>query len=96
MTNKEYMLKVLDLIKDIFPPAKDFRTLVEGDNLSEEMTNVLLAMLKEVSASIANMADKTKIDKSIEFINKVKAQELVQHTKDEQKLKELEDMFNQI
>jgi hypothetical protein len=29
MTNKEYMLKVLDLIADIFPPAKDFQVLVE-------------------------------------------------------------------
>ena len=90
------MLKILELIKDIFPPAKDFKTLVEGDNLNNEMTNVLLAMLKEVSTSIADTADKTKIDKSIEFINKVKAQELAEHTKDEQKLKELEDMFNQI
>lgn len=96
MTNKEYMLKVLDLIKDIFPPAKDFQILVEWDNLGEEMTNVLLAMLKEVSTSIANTADKSKVDKSIEFINKIRAQELTEHTKDEQKVKELEDMFNQI
>jgi CO dehydrogenase/acetyl-CoA synthase epsilon subunit len=96
MTNKEYMLKVLDLIKDIFPPAKDFQMLVEGDMLSEEMSEILLAMLKEVSASMADISDKAKLDKSIEFINRIKAQELAQHTKDEQELKGLEEMFNQI
>ena len=96
MTNKEYMIKVLDLLQDIFPPAKDFKTLVEGDDLNEEMTNVLLTMLKEVSANIVSAEEKERLDKSIEFINKIKAQELTQQTKDEQEVKELEDIFNKI
>jgi len=90
------MLKVLDLIQDIFPPAKDFKVLLEEDILSQEMINTLLSMLKEVSTEIANMQDKERLDKSIAFIHKITAQEQAEQSKDEQKLKELEAMFDQI
>ena len=96
MTKKQYILKMLDMIKDIFPPAQDFKVLVEGDVVSDEMIDTLVAMLKEVREAITDEANKTKIDKSIEFMDKLKAVEAAEHTKDEQKLRELEEIFKSI
>ena len=96
MTKKEYILKMLDMIKDIFPPAQDLKVLVEGDVVSDQMIDTLVAMLKEVREAITDEIQKAKLDKSIEFMNKLKAVEEAEHVKDEQKLKELEDIFKNI
>jgi hypothetical protein len=96
MTKKDYILKMLDMIKDIFPPALDFKVLVEGDVVSDEMIDTLVAMLKEVREAITDEANKAKIDKSIEFMGKLKAVEAAEHMKDEQKLQELEEIFKSI
>lgn len=87
---------MLELIKDIFPIAKDFQVIVEGDVASNEMIDTLVAMLQEIRASITDEAQRAKLDKSIEFMNKLKSAELAEHEKDEQKLKELEDIFKSI
>ncbi|MFA7717243.1 MAG: hypothetical protein WC875_00825 [Candidatus Absconditabacterales bacterium] len=96
MTKKEYILKMIDLIKDIFPPAKDLKILIQGDVVSDEMINTLVVMLKEVRQAITDEAEKAKLDKSIEFMNKLKASEATEHIQDEKKLKELEEIFNSI
>ena len=87
---------MLDMIQDIFPQAEDFRILVEGDVVSDEMIDTLVAMLKEVREVITDEANKAKIDKSIEFMDKLKAVEAAEHIKDEQKLQELEEIFKSI
>ena len=96
MTKKDYILKMLELIKDIFPPAQDLKVLVEGDVVSDEMIDTLVAMLKEVRESITVEAEKAKLDKSIEFMTQLKSAEAADHIKDEQKLRELEEMFKSI
>jgi hypothetical protein len=53
-------------------------------------------MLKEVREVITDEANKAKIDKSIEFMDKLKAVEAAEHIKDEQKLQELEEIFKSI
>lgn len=96
MTKKEYILKMLDLIKDIFPPAKDFKVLVEGDVVGDEMIDTLVAMLKEVRASITDLAQQEKLDKSVDFLEKLKQVEVAEHAKDTERLKELEELFKTI
>lgn len=96
MTKKDYILKMLELTKDIFPLAKDFKVLVEGDMVSDEMIDTLVAMLQEVRAAMTDELQKEKLDKSIAFMNKLKTAEAAEHIKDEQKLKELEDIFKSI
>lgn len=87
---------MLDLIKDIFPPAQDLTILIEGNVVSDGMIDTLVTMLKEVRETITDEAQKAKLDQSIEFMNKLKAVEAEEHIKDEQKLKELEDIFKSI
>jgi hypothetical protein len=96
MTKKDYILRMLDMIKDIFPPAQDLSVLVEGNVVSDEMIDTLVAMLKEVREAITVEAEKAKLDKSIEFMTQLKAAEGAEHIKDEEKLKELENMFKSI
>lgn len=96
MTKKQYILTMLDMIQDIFPPAQDLKVLVEGDVVSDEMINTLVAMLKEVREAITDEAGKAKLDKSIEFMTKIKWVEAAEHIKDEQRMKELEDIFKSI
>ena len=84
------------MIQDIVPPAQDLKILVAGDVVSDGMIDTLVAMLKEVRESITVEAEKSKLDKSIEFMNQLKATEAADHIQDEEKLKELEDMFKSI
>jgi len=96
MTKKDYILKMLELIKDIFPPAQDLKVLVAGDVVSDGMIDTLVSMLKEVRETITVEAEKAKLDKSIEFMNQLKVTEAVDHVQDENKLKELENLFKNI
>lgn len=96
MTKKDYILKMLDMIKDIFPPAQDLRALVEGGVVNDQMIDTLTAMIKEIKKVISDEAQKLRLDKSIEFMDKLKAVEAAEHIKDEQKLQELEAIFKSI
>ena len=96
MTKKDYILKMLDMIKDIFPPAQDLRALVEGGVVNDQMIDTLTAMIKEIKKVISDEAQKLRLDKSIEFMDKLKAVEAAEHIKDEQKLQELEEIFKSI
>lgn len=87
---------MLDVIQDIFPPAQDLKILVAGDVVGDEMIDTLVTMLKEVRETITDEAEKEKIDTSIEFMEKLKATEATEHIQDEQKLKELENIFKSI
>lgn len=87
---------MLDLIKDIFPPAHDLTILIEKDVVSNEMINTLITLLQEVRETITNEMQKAKLGTSIEFMEKLKATELEKHGNDEQRLQELENMFKSI
>lgn len=84
---------MLDAIKDIFPIGQDFKLLLETNALSDEMIETLLTMLKAVRETITDQAQQQKIDNSLAFMDKLKAIEAEEHTKDEQKIKELETYF---
>ena len=60
------------------------------------MIDTLVSMLKEVRETITVEAEKAKLDKSIEFMNQLKVTEAVDHVQDENKLKELENLFKNI
>jgi hypothetical protein len=93
MTKTQYIIKMLDAIKDIFPIGQDFKLLLETNALSDEMIETLLTMLKAVRETITDQAQQQKIDNSLAFMDKLKAIEAEEHTKDEQKIKELETYF---
>lgn len=96
MTKTQYIIKMLDAIKDIFPIGQDFKLLLETNALSDEMIETLLTMLKAVRETITDQAQQQKIDNSLAFMDKLKAIEAEEHTKDEQKIKELETYFTTI
>ncbi len=96
MTKKEYILKMLDLIKDIFPLAADIKVLVEWDVVSDELIDTLTDMLKEVRESITDIAEKEKLQKSADFLSQLKVTELEGQKKDAERIKQLEELFNSI
>lgn len=96
MTKTQYIIKMLDAIKDIFPIGQDFKLLLETNALSDEMIETLFTMLKAVRETITDQAQQQKIDNSLAFMDKLKAIEAGEHTKDEQKIKELETYFTTI
>jgi len=96
MSKKEYILTMLDLIQDIFPPAQDLKVLVAGDVVSDQMIDTLVTMLQEVREVISDEANKAKMDTSIAIMQKLKDTEAADHIQDEEKLKELEELFQSI
>lgn len=87
------MLKSLD---GILPIANDLKVLVEGDVVSDELIDTLIDMFKEINASIIDIDKKEKIGKSISFLEKLKQVEVEQYQKDDQRVKEIENMFSNI
>ncbi|MFA5748254.1 MAG: hypothetical protein WC872_04065 [Candidatus Absconditabacterales bacterium] len=96
MSKKEYILKMLESLDGILPIANDLKVLVEGDVVSDELIDTLIDMFKEINTSIIDIDKKEKIGKSISFLEKLKQVEVDQYQKDDQRVKEIENMFSSI
>lgn len=96
MTKKEYIIKMLDALKDINPITKDMKTIVEADAASDEMIETLIAMLKDIRETITDSIQQQKIDKGIDVLEKIKKLEEAEHIKDEADIAALEQIINNL
>ena len=93
MTKKEYILKMLDGLKDSRPMAAGLKLLVEKDVLAAGLIDRLTEIFKNAINTVTDKTQKEKLQKGADFLEKLKAVEAEQHEQEEKELQELDKML---
>ena len=96
MTKKEYILKLLDALEPYRPLSRGLKILVDGDALNDETIDKLVDIFSKNIETINDAVAKEKLGESKTFLEKLKQVERDQHTKDEDDLKQLDEMLKNI
>ncbi|MFA7298297.1 MAG: hypothetical protein WC010_01500 [Candidatus Absconditabacterales bacterium] len=96
MNKKDYILKVLDATMDYFPLARGLKILISGEALDDTAIDTLVSILAKTINEIHDNEVKRKLEKSIDFLEKLKAIEQQSHLKDDKSIGMLDDMLKNI
>jgi uncharacterized protein (UPF0147 family) len=96
MNKKDYILKVLDATMDYFPLARGLKILISGEALDDTAIDTLVSILTKTINEITDSEAKRKLQKSKDFLEKLKTIEQQSHLKDEKSIDMLDDMLKDI
>ncbi len=96
MNKKDYILKVLDATMDYFPLARWLKILISWEALDDTTIDTLVDILSKTIAEIGDGEVKRKLQKSKEFLEKLKSIEQESHIQDEKDIEILENMLKNI
>ncbi len=96
MTKKDYILKVLEALINIWPLARGLKILVEGNALDDVAIDNIVDILSKTIDTIQDDEAKTKLQNSKDFLQKLKTIEEESHLRDESSIQLLDDMIKEI
>jgi len=96
MPKKDYVLKLLDLLKDTWPMASGLKILVEGNALDDKSIDGLISIIENAIDSVEDELNKEKLEKSKQFLQKLKETETASQDKEVQDLSNLDLMLGNI
>ena len=96
MNKKEYILTLLNALLDTWPLAKGLKILVESGNLDDKTIDALVDIFKEVIKTVSDKSKKAKLQKGLDFLQKVKEAEMKAKEEDHKDLANLDKMLEGI
>ncbi len=93
MTKREYILALLSELLDVWPMAKDLKVLVEENSLDDKILDALTNIFQEAVQHITDKAQRERLEKSIQILEKIKQRE---KEESEQELNNLDSMLDEI
>ncbi len=96
MEKKEYVLKVLDLLKDSMPLARWFMVVIQNTDVNDEILDTLIHAFQESIKDIKDEELKQKLEKWKNFLEEMKRRESDSKKLDEEDIKHLDDMLSNI
>lgn len=93
MDKKHYVLKVLAVMKDIWPIAEWLSYLVEKNVFDDKILDVLVKILQYSLKWATSEIEKEKLSKANEIFQKIKQSESDQNKIDQEDIEKLEDMI---
>jgi len=93
MDKKQYVLKVLSVMKDSRPIAEGLSYLIEKNAFDDKILDVLVKILQYSIQKATSDIEKEKLGKANEMFQKIKQAESDQHKVDQQDTEKLEQMI---
>lgn len=93
MDKKQYVLKVLDAVKDAWDMAPWLKILVENNAIDDKVIDTLVSLFRDVAAKTTNQQAKVALEKSATLVGNLHEKEQIDHEKDLADLADLESMF---
>lgn len=93
MDKKQYVLKVLDIIKDDMPLARWLIILIQDTDVDEKLIDTLISAFDESIKDIKDEEIKHKLEKGKHFLEEMKRMEIESKKRDEEDLQQLDDML---
>ena len=94
MSKKDYVLKVLSVMKDTRPIAEGLSYLIEKNTLDDTVLDVLIKILQYSLDKVTDEIEKEKLSKVQTIFEKLKESEKAQQQLDNQDIKKLDDMIS--
>lgn len=95
MTKKDYLVKLLSALSvDIFPAKDDLMYLVQQDKLDDSFLDILFDMFSSYVKSVNDWVIKSQLEKSIQFVQKLKSIEAEDKIHDQKDIDELDTMLS--
>jgi len=96
MDKKEYILKLLDMLKDSLPLARWLIILIKNSDVDEQLLEVLIKSFQDSIDSITDENVKIQLKKWKEFLEEIKKRELDSKKLDEEDIAQLDDMLSKM
>ena len=96
MDKKTYVLKVLELVKNTMPLARGLIILLKETDIDEKFLDVLIKSFQEAIDKIEDEDIKQKLIKTKEFLEKLRLEEERDRVLDEEYLKRLDKILENI
>jgi len=93
MNKKEYVLKLLDMIKDAVPLAMGFKLLIEKTEVNDNILDMLIHVFDKTIHQMHDIKAKEQLEKSKSFLMRLKDTEAQENEIDQQDLQHLDDML---
>jgi hypothetical protein len=93
MTKKEYILTLLDKVKDMWEPARGFAVLLRYDVLNNDQIQQLFELFQSLVNQTLNSQNKYKIQQAMQRVAQINTQEFQNTTQIE---KELDQILGEI
>lgn len=93
MDKKQYVLRMLDALENIWSVAKWLKKLVEANPLNNALLDVLIKTFQETIKTIDNEEQKVKLQKASDFLEELKKQEDESIKQDQKDIADLESML---
>lgn len=94
MNKKQYVLEVLDIIKDTRPIAEGFSYLIEKNTFDDKIFDILVSIIQQSIHQATSDIDKKILEKAKDIFHKIQQLETDQHKIDEEDIIKLENMIN--
>ena len=89
MTKKEYILTLLDKVKDMWEPARGFAVLLRYDVLNNNQVQQLFELFQNLVNETLNSQNKYKIQQAVQRVAQINTQE-------QQNVKQIQNELDQI
>jgi uncharacterized protein YecA (UPF0149 family) len=96
MDKKEYILKLLDMLKDSLPLARWLIILIKNSDVDENLLDILIKSFQDSIDSITDENVKSQLKKWKEFLEEIKKRELDSKKLDEEDIAKLDDMLSKM
>lgn len=93
MTKKEYILTLLDKVKDMWEPARGFAVLLRYDVLNNDQIQQLFELFQSLVNQTLNSQNKYKIQQAMQRVAQINTQEFKNTVQIE---KELDQILGEI
>ncbi len=97
MTKKEYLVKLLSVVWDgTLNIAPDILYLIENNNIDDNIIDSLYEIFHNAIKATGNIIQKTKLQKWLNALDKIKSLEKAQGISDQKDIQDLDDFLKNI
>ena len=93
MDKKQYVLKVLELLKDSMPLARWFMVLIQNTDVDDQILDTLIHAFQESLKDIQDEELKNKLEKWKTFLETLKQKEMESQNLDQEDIKHLDELL---
>jgi len=96
MDKKQWVIKALIALEDVWGDAAILRRWVEEGIFDDSKLDVLIEKLQDAVKNVKDKGTKKKLQKWLNFMKKISAMETAERKEEEEDLKDLESMIENL
>ena len=96
MSSKEYILRLLDTLQEMWPLAPGLRILVNANMVDDRLIDILIQTIETSIETTKDQTQKATFEKAKTFLQTLKDKEIIDRQQDQKDIIQLETMLQDI